>query len=145
MNPWPQVKHLFEVDDGMLPDIYVENLANEEIVSIYEWVMSQCAVAHSPTLWSREQQMDIPIQDVQYPARQFIEGKVDTFRHCLAGLKIEGILLPELSVSVEEGGVSFDYRPGEGWNEETVFALFKFLRALKERVPRARIFQADEG
>jgi hypothetical protein len=55
------------------------------------------------------------------------------------------VSLPELSVSVEVGGISFDYRMGEGWNEQTVLALFEFLRQLKMLVPNARVFQADEG
>jgi hypothetical protein len=145
MSPWADVKHLFEIDEGMLPDIYVENLSVQEIVRAYEWVMSQCAIAHSPTLWSKEQERDIPIKEVLHPARDFFEGRVETFRHCLAGLRIDGVVLPELSISVEQGGLSFDYRPGDGWNEQTVLALFKFLQALKGTVPNARIFQADEG
>jgi hypothetical protein len=145
MNPWLDVKHLFETDDGMLPDIYVENLSGEQIVSAYDWVMSQCSIAHDPTLWSKAKEIDIPIREVQHPARQFVAGNVETFRHCLTGLSVGGVMLPELSVSVEHGGISFDYRAGDGWNEKTVFALFQFLHHLKMLFPNAYIFQADEG
>jgi hypothetical protein len=145
MGPWSDVKHLFEIDDGMLPDIYVENLSNEEIVWAYEWVMRQCTIAHSPTLWSKDQKRDIPIKEVLHPAREFVGGRVESFRHCLAALRIDGVEMPELSISVERGGVSFDYRPGADWNEQKVFAMFRFLLALKRNVPNARILQADEG
>lgn len=145
MNPWPTVKHFFEVDDGMLPDIYVENLMTEQTVAAYEWIMSQCSIANSPTLWSIEKEIDIPIRELQYPAREFAAGRVETFRHCLAGLSVNGVELPQLSVSVEDGGISFDYRAGEGWNEKTVLTLFEFLYQLKNLFPNARIFQADEG
>ncbi|MBE5316821.1 MAG: hypothetical protein H4O13_15625 [Xanthomonadales bacterium] len=109
MNPpWQNVKHLFQIDDGMLPDIYVENLTVEQTVVAYEWVMGQCSIANSPTLWSIEKEMDIPIRDVQYPAREFAAGKAGTFRHCLSGLCVSGVELPQLSVSIENGGISFD-------------------------------------
>lgn len=145
MHPWADVKHLFEVDDGMLPDIYVENLSDPEIVSAYEWVMGQCTVERSPTLWSREQERDIPIWEVRNPARDFVEGRVESFRHCLTGLRLDGVVLPTLSICVEQGGLSFDYRPGDGWNDQTVLALFRFLLALKANAPNAKIFQANEG
>ena len=145
MSLWSEIKHLFEVDEGMLPDIYVENLSDEEIVTAYEWVMGQCIIARAPTLWSKEQEREILIKSIRQPAKEFVAGKVESFRHCLEGLKIDGVVLPELSVCVENGGLSFDYRPGAAWNEEAVLALFSFLRSLKTKVPGARIFQADEG
>jgi hypothetical protein len=110
MNPWLHVKHLFETDDGMLPDIYVENLTSNQIVAAYEWIMGQCSIAHDSMLWSKEKKIDILIREVQHPAKEFVAGNVESFRQCLAGLSIGGVMLPDLSVSVESGGVSFDYR-----------------------------------
>jgi len=37
MNTWIYVKLLFEIDDGSLPDIYVENLSYDQIVAVYEF------------------------------------------------------------------------------------------------------------
>ena len=145
MNLWHHVKHLFEKDDGSLPDIYVENLSSEETVAVYEWLMGQCEIAHNPKLWSVEEQLDVPIREVVNPARAFAEGRVETFRHCLAGLRSYGVALPELSVSVEADGLSFDYRMGKHWTERTVLALFELLRQVQRLAPQARIFQADEG
>jgi hypothetical protein len=145
MNLWPRVKRLFETDDGSLPDIYVENLSSDEVVAVYEWLMTQCEIAHSPTLWSVERQQNLAIRDIPNPARAFVEGRVETIHHCLVGLYSHGVSLPELSVSVEPDGLSFDYRMGNHWTERTVLALFELLRKMQQRVPQARIFQTDEG
>lgn len=145
MNPWPRVKHLFERDDGSLPDIFVENLSPDEIVVVYEWLLSQCTIAGDPTLWSLEAEQDVPIREVPYPARAFVQRKVASFRHCLASLVVGKVELPTLSVCVEPEGVSFDYRMGSEWGEREVLALFELLRQLCQLVPNARILQADEG
>ena len=108
MNLWPKVRHLFEVDDGTLPDIYIQNLTNEQIVLTYEWVMSQCAISQDPVLWSTEKEIDVPICEIQYPAREFVAKRVETFRHLVEGLCICGVTLPQLSVSMEDSGISFD-------------------------------------
>lgn len=142
---WIRVKHLFEVDDGSLPDIYVENLCADEIVDVYEWLMGQCAIAGSPTLWSVESQKNLAIRDVPNPARAMVEGRVESFRHCLVGLYCHGVALPELSVCVESSSLSFDYRMGSLWTNGTVWALFELLRQLRQRVANARIYQTSEG
>lgn len=145
INPWQRMKHLFEIEDGSLPDIYVEDLSNDEIVDLYEWLMTQCEIARNPKLWSIEMQKNVPIRDVSRPAKAFVEGKVETFRHCLAELQINGIELPELSVSLEPNGISFDYRTGTEWTEQTAIALLELLRQMLLRAPRSRIFQTGEG
>lgn len=145
MHPWPRVKHLFERDDGSLPDIFVENLLPDEIVVVYEWILGQCTIAGHPTLWSLETEQDIPIREVRYPARAYVQRKVESFRHCLAGLFVGKVELPMLSICVESEGISFDYRMGSEWGESEVLALFELLRQLCQLAPHARILQADEG
>lgn len=145
MNPWPQVKHLFEREDGSLPDIYLKNLSADEIIDIYEWLMKQCEIARNPTLWSIEKQQDIAIRDVSNPARAFVEGRVETFHHCLAELHSCDVALPELSVCVWPDSLSFDYRTGSHWTERNVIALFELLRQISLRAPKANLFQTDEG
>lgn len=80
-----------------------------------------------------------------YPAREFATGNVEGFRHCLDGLIVSGVELPQLSVCMEDGVISFDYRAGTDWNEQTVLAQFEFQLQLKLLCPNARIFQADPG
>ena len=135
MNPWPRVKHLFERDDGSLPDLFVENLSPDQTVVVYEWLLSQCSIAGNPTVWSFETERDVPVRDVPYPARAFVQSKVESFRHCVTGLFVGEVELPALSVSVESEGLSFDYRMGPDWNEQSVVALFALLRKVQQLAP----------
>jgi hypothetical protein len=142
---WPKVKHLFEEDDGSLPDIYVEGITSDQTIALYEWLMEQCEIYGNPTLWSIEKQQDIPIREISGVARAFFQGRVESFRHGLVGISIRGVLLPDLTVSVDLDGMSFDYRKGPAWDEQKVTALFDLLHQIRERVPQANVKQADEG
>jgi hypothetical protein len=145
MSPWQKVKHLFELNDGSLPDIFVENLSSEELVAVYEWLSNLAEIPRRTTVWSTENQQDIPICEVPFPARAFREGRIASFRHLLVGLSVDGVVLPTLSVCLVSNELSLDYRMGSEWNEQKVAALFELLRNLLRLAPQARIVQADEG
>ncbi|MES2611797.1 MAG: hypothetical protein V4679_16225 [Pseudomonadota bacterium] len=142
---WPILRHLFEVDDGSLPDIFVEDLSPEQIVTVYEWLRGQCSGAGDSTLWHIDLQQDVLVSDVAHPARAFVQGKVEDFRHGLVGLRVGGVELPPLTVGVGTGGLSMDYRMGPDWNEQTLRALLELLRQVWAMAPHARILRADEG
>jgi len=139
------VRQLFERDDGSLPDIHVCNLTSEQIVLIYEWLMSQCSIARDPTLWNIALDQDVPIRETSQPARAFVSGTVASFRHCLANLSIDGVALPELSVCLEDGGLSFDYRMGPEWGDSEVQALLELFTRIMVLAPNAAISRTDEG
>ncbi len=145
MSSWSLVRHLFEEDDGSLPDIFVEQLSRAETVAVYEWVMSRCALFDAPTAWHIVENRDVLVSSIPRPAQAFVDGVLEMFRHGLVGLSFDGIELPSLTICVESGGVSFDYRKGTEWNERTVEALFSFLAAIKRIAPNAVISQAEEG
>jgi len=142
---WNRIWPLFENDDGSLPDIFIEGLTDEQTVQIYNWVLDRSSIYGEPTLWSIVEEKDIPVREIENPAQMFIDRKVEPFRHGLDNLVIEKVELPGLSICVEAGGVSFDYRMGADWTKSCVEALFKFLSMLKSIGPNARVFQADEG
>ena len=142
---WQHVRELFEGDDGSLPDIFVENLSEIEIITVYEWVMSRCSVFGNPMAWSITDKKDIAIKDIHRPAQAFVEGEIEMFRHGLADLSYDGRKLPELTICVELEGISFDYRKGAAWNAHTVQALFSMLADIKQIAPSATITQAEEG
>lgn len=142
---WLKVRHLFETDDGSLPDIFIQNLTDRQVVQIYNKVMEQSEIEGDPTLWSLEEEKDVPIKSVENPSQKFIEKKVDSFRHVINHHYINGVKIPTLSICVETKGVSFDYRMGNEWEEKQVSALFGLLSLLKEMAPNAKIFQANEG
>lgn len=142
---WPILRHLFEVDDGSLPDIFIKDLSSEQIVAVYEWLRVESSGTGDSTLWRIDLQQDVLVRNVPHPARDFVQGRVDSFRHCLAGLRVGDVELPPLTVSVESGGLSMDYRMGPDWNEQTLRALLELLRRVWAMAPHARILRADEG
>ena len=145
MNPWPYIKHLFEMDSGELPDILVEGLSPDQVVSVYDWLMKQCIAPVGTAVWSVERGQDVPIQEIPNVARAVIEGGVACFRHGLVNLRVGDVLLPALTVFVGPDGIEFDYRMGAEWNEKTVAALFDLLCEVRRSAPQATISQAYEG
>ena len=118
INLWLQVRHLFEQDDGSLPDIFIVNISHEQKMVIYEWLIEQCSVS---------------------------KRDADNFRHRLIGLNYVGVELPEMTVCLAADELSLDYRMGVEWGEKAVTALFELLRQVYQISPQAIIFQADEG
>jgi hypothetical protein len=84
---WHKIGHLFKADDGSLPDIFVVNLTDEQIVTVYTWVVSEAGIYGEPTLWSIKEERDILIKEIDNPAQKFIENEVEIFRHGLNDLK----------------------------------------------------------
>ncbi len=145
MELWNKLCHLFEKDDGSLPDIFVENISSEESVKIYSWVMSLTKPYGEPCLWSLEEERNIPISDLDNPARYYVQGKSESFRHGLQGFIFNGVKIPQLSICVGDTGIEFDYRMGKDWGAKETWALFEFLFHIKGIAPNAKITQSDEG
>jgi len=145
---WSQLHDLFDTDDGSLPDIFVANLSNDQVRTIYQWVRSQCDIycdSGDPTLWDRVQECDVSIKTLDDPAQLVISGRAEPFRHGLAQLSISGIDLPPLTVAVYPNQVEFDYRMGSEWGPSQLAALFDFLWAIQQMAPDATISHVDEG
>ena len=145
MKLWEELHHLFEIDDGSLPDIFVENISPNESVEIYSWVLSLTKPYGQPTLWSLEEERDIKITELSNPALYYMQGKSESFRHGLVEFEICGTKIPQLSIAVNESGVEFDYRMRTEWEVKELDALFHFLYQIKRLAPTANIFQAYEG
>lgn len=145
LDVWENLRHLFENDDGSLPDIFVENMTKEQIVNVYNWIVSKAGIYGEPTLWSIKEDRDIPIKKVNNPAQKFVNQEVETFRHGLENFNLNGIKMPPLTICVETGGLSFDYRKGKDWGVKEVNALFDFLIMISQMSPDSKIIQAEEG
>ncbi len=95
---WSELRSLFEVDDGSLPDIFIESLTKEEVVSLYHKVMLQARIYHNPIAWSIEESLEVPLKELNDPASLVVQGKIESFRHGLDQLKIDGVKLPALTI-----------------------------------------------
>jgi len=145
---WPQLRDIFETDDGSLPDIFVENLSGDQVQSIYHWVRSQCDVYcddGAPTLWDRVAECVVAITDLDDPAQLVLDGRAEPFRHGLTRFSISDVEIPQLTVAVAPNSIEFDYRMGSEWGPSQVAALFDFLWAIQQLAPDARISHVHEG
>ena len=142
---WDKIKHLFENDDGSLPDIYIEPVSDQELIKIYGWVSSVSNPPVDASAWSTIKQCDVLLSEIDNPAKRFVAGELELFRHALLGLKINGVEIPQLTVEISTNCVSFDYRMGPEWGSEQIAALCELLRKIKMIAPTARIFQSWEG
>ena len=145
MNPWSEVHHLFETDDGSLPDIYIENVTEQEKENIYNWVMSLTQPSGNPTVWSIKENMDVPLKEIKNPVKEFIQGNIESYRVALEEFNIDGTTIPQLSICVGTDGIEFDYRMGKEWGNNEVKSLFSFLSSIRNMARKAKIFQAYEG
>lgn len=144
--PWQRILDLFESDDGSLPDLFVRNLTRDQVVAVYEWVMSHCTPSENSSAWHIKDKRSVRISALPAPARAFVEGEIELFRHGLVGLSIAGVELPYLTISVESiDCVSFGYRKGPEWTEHTINALLEMLARIHALAPNALIEHAEEG
>ena len=109
MNIWNEVHQLFESDDGSLPDVYVYNLAKEELVEIYSWVLSLTTAPPDTYVWGIKNDKGILIDEIQNPALDYVQGKIQSFRHPLELFKFCDVEIPRLSIFIWESEISFDY------------------------------------
>lgn len=146
MQPWLLVRNLFEADDGTLPDMFIEGLSGNEVVGIYNWVVSMSGDPGDKTAWCISSSTDVLIREIASPAQAFIDGEIETFRHPLNGLCVNGIFLPLLTISLDStSSISFDYRKGSEWKQGSINAFFELLAGIRAIAPSAKIWQADEG
>ncbi|MBU6955599.1 hypothetical protein [Hahella sp. HN01] len=128
-----------------MPDIWVENITQDELVKIYGWVMSLTRPAGDAMLWSLEEDRDMLISEIADPALYFVQGKAESFRHLLDVFAMNGVAIPQLSICLGDSGVEFDYRMGNEWGPKEVNALFEFLYEIKRIAPSAKVTQSYEG
>lgn len=142
---WNQLHDLFDTDDGSLPDIFIESLTGKQVIEVYRRTMIPAKLYGDPKAWNKETQEEIPLHSLDNPAEAVVNGKIESFRHVLEDLKINNVLLPELTVCVDAASVSFDYRAGDDWGPKEVEQLLAFLWYLVGDMPQAQVFHAFEG
>ena len=145
MNYWPFIKHLFDSYDGGFPDIWMNGLSEEEILSTFHTLVSFCGSSHNKKVWSFERGTSLMINEIIHHEREFGEGRFESFSHKLTGLKVNGIELFDVDLWVEDDVLALDYKPGDDWNEYRVIGLFKLLYQLQQQTPSVHFSHADEG
>jgi hypothetical protein len=146
LNSWPLVRRFFEEDDGSLPDIFIENLSVETMEAVYALLLQQSSDdVRGYAAWSPEFEREAYLSEFESPVRAYSTGRIDSFRHPLIGLKVDGIELPLLTVCIEPSCISLDYRKGPEWCEANARALSELLRSVRRIAPLSHIYHAEEG
>jgi hypothetical protein len=144
---WDDLRPLFDndYDHGWLPDIFVNDLTGKQVHEIYTWVRTQTGIYSDPLAWDRENECDIQLKSMPDPARQFLDGRLESFRHGLELFTFSGVEIPSLTIAVRDESVEFDYRMGAAWGISEVSALFDFLWVIQQMAPNAIITHGCEG
>ena len=145
---WVQLESLFVNDDGSLPDIFVSDLTGEQVHKIYNWVRTHADIyseSVSPLAWDCVNNCDVEIETISDPAREFLAGRIESFRHGLSLFTFSGAEIPQLTIFITDSSVEFDYRMGTDWGQSQVSALFDFLWAIQQMAPDATITHGFEG
>jgi hypothetical protein len=108
MELWEKVHHLFDTDDGSLPDIFIKNITENESIKIYSWVLSLTQPQKNTYVWSIKDNKDILITDLVNPAQEYVQGNFELFRYCLEEFVFYGINIPQLSISIGETGIDLE-------------------------------------
>jgi hypothetical protein len=140
MSLWDEVKEFFDEEDGVIPDIFVDQLSQRDVETVYAWIRSVSTICGEPTLWSIKENRAIPIAVIENPARDFNAGEVETFHHTF-DIEVNGTAIPTLGVFVEDRALAFDYCTGKEWGAQQVIALFEFLSLIKDKCPPVRIYE----
>jgi hypothetical protein len=140
MSLWDEVRDFFEEGGGPPPDIFVDQLSNDEVELVYAWVRGISRLCGAPELLSPKENRWMPITDFANPARAFYAGDVEGVHHFFE-IEVNGTAVPTLGVFVEEGALAFHYHTGKAWSAKEVGAFFEFLALIKDRCPSARIYE----
>ena len=118
MELWNYVHHLFETDDGSLPDIFIENITDEEKEKIFNWVMSITQPYGDANVWSIKEGKDIPLKEIENPAKQYSQGIIESFRTGLEEFKVNGVIIPALTICIGSDGIE----PTRGKGDNSTWA-----------------------
>ena len=141
---WNKLRVCFEADDGSLPGIEIANLTGPQVGNIYR-MLRQRSVMVTPNaeFWSETKQTSEPVDSVANPALLVAQGGAAPFHHCVGGIQVGDVVLPDLGLFVFKDMIELDYRMGADWGQEQVSALFQLLFEICEMAPQAVVPPAE--
>jgi hypothetical protein len=139
---WNRLWKIFRENDGSLPDIELDNLSGDEVISGYEIIRNSAARISSkePGFWSTTKDTEVPFIFENNPAIDVISGEAECFHLCFDGITSPtGKAIPELGLFVFTDCLSFDYRMGPDWNIEAIEGLFELLLLLSKELKEMKL------
>lgn len=128
---WDIVYPCFKNDDGSLPTVELQNLLDVEIGNIYSIIRKDTKiVTNEASFWDIESQSERQLDDVSNAALLVPNMKAEPFHFCIDGLKFKNVKTPCLGFFIFQDVIAIDYRMGDQWGPEQVFALFSWLKEI---------------
>lgn len=131
---WTKVRPCFEHDDGSLPTVEISSLTPDEVGRLYSFLRG-CSKSTSvdPKFWDSVEEREVPIDDVPNAGSLVALRRAEPFHFNVDCIGIHGAAIPCLGVHVFQETIALDYRMGDDWNAENVYAYFKLLKSMVSR------------
>jgi hypothetical protein len=121
MSSWLDLKTYFEPDDGFLPEVSVEGYKPEEIVGIFNHLVSLSSPSSLESeLWHSPTESKVKLNQFLCAAEVMLKGEAESFHMLLKELKFEGVTLPDLGAFIFKDEITIDYRRGSEWTDQVI-------------------------
>ncbi len=138
MSSWLELKTYFEPDDGFLPEISVEGYKPQEVVSIFNHLVSLSSPSSLESeLWHIPTESNVKLNKFPCATEVMLKGEAESFHMLLKELEFEGVTLPYLGAFIFKDEITLDYRRGTEWTDQVVRTLLALIS--KVMTPRPEI------
>lgn len=128
-----RLREYFDRDDGSRPEIELAFAEPAALLRAFQLLFEAGArdvTVGGARLWLADAQTEQPFRGPGDVAL-VVDDQADAFHVMLAGIRIDGIVLPDLGVHVDPDRLTFDYRRGPPWSALQVDALLVLLVRLQ--------------
>ena len=144
---WQQIRHLFEEDDGSLPEIVLGGLRRSDPQILFEFLRDRAGpdALDDQTLWDEELDADVPLVERPNAAELVATGRLQSFHAVFRGLRDDDTEIPPIGAFFLSDEVCLDYRMGEAWDARVLAALMRLVTQMQRLVPHARVAALPDG
>jgi hypothetical protein len=142
---WVELSDLFKEDEGFLPEVRLIDLSPDGTARIFDGLLHIAEpLDASQTIWHDECQREIQLADVPNAGVLAATGRINSLHAVLRGIRFGELPIPDLGVSVWPNEIALDYRPGLGWDADTLAGFIELLSELLELGGGGRLAVAGE-
>ena len=124
---------VLKIDDGSLPDIWLKDLSDVEVIHGYKYLRdnSERISSKDSSYWSPVLEKEVSFSLTDNPAEKVVSGEADSFHLCFDGVfNTKGFSIPELGLYVAPDTLALNYRMGPEWTCEAIAGLFELIQGM---------------
>lgn len=131
---WTELHELFEDDDGSLPHVLLNFKDRQAVVAAYARLreLGQDITHGGASIQLVREPESRPLVEVPNAAQLVASGEAESFHLLLGCIEVDGRVIPDLGVYVDEDRLVFDYRMGPEWTPASLTAFFALLLDLSK-------------